>query len=386
MAVLSGYRWMAQQQAKTEADLEILDAAFEQIESLLDELKTFSYGIAVTPQNDIVLEVSVEAVAGSVLAADMAAVASAKTGQIGFFQPKDSIFAVIGSGVMNAFVKQQYNAQLTKFFEGAREGVEEGDLGADEIAAAKSVLDNIETMLKSTIDAGKIDAAATWLKNGTLLVGATIADGNKLQKALEESLVAVPEEFQQFVKLNTEQFEGFAVSTISVPLSVIPGLEDADAPAALLSKTVSLQIAIKDSAIVLALGLENSVLTDLKKAITASKTPTNLPPTTFVFAPGNLIDFAKLFTPSDPRQVVEFNKGMDMLRAFPPDAQITITNAFSANTQKCKFVVSGKLLSGVGKVYGMYSEARDAAQDAARRFFEDYNDDDDFDFERDFDF
>ncbi|MCL2622873.1 MAG: hypothetical protein FWD31_04315 [Planctomycetaceae bacterium] len=380
MGALSMFRMMAQMQAQSEADLEALDASFDQIEMLLNELKTFSFGLAVTPQNDIVFDVTAEAVAGSVLAADMASVAAAKTGQIGFFQPQDSIAAFVAAGVLNALVKQQYNAQLTSFFEGARESIEEGDLGADEIAAAKSVLDNVEAMLKSTIDTGKIDVGLTWLKNGTLLAGAAITDGNKLQLALEKSLVAVPDEFRQFVKFNTEQFEGYAVSTIAVPLSQIPAPTD-DMPKELASKTVSLQIAIKDTAIALALGLEDSVLTDLKKAITASKESVSLPQTNFVLTPGNLVDFVKLFAPSDPVQLEQFDMGMEMLRAFPPDAQITGSETYSGNTQKSKIVVSGKLLPGIGKFIGMGIEGyRQGMEFGRQRAFENMNDDFDFDF------
>ena len=365
--------------AQSEADLEQLDAAFEQIETLLDELKNFSFGISVTPQNDIVFDISAEAVAGSVMAGDYAAMASFKTNQIGFFQSQDSIVAMLGTGILNAMVKKQYTSQLAMFFEGIREGIEDGDLDADEMAVAKSVIDNVEAMLNSTIESGKIDAGVTWRKNGTLLAGATITDGDKLQQALEKSLVAVPEELQQFVKLNSEQFEGFAVSTIAVPMSLVPD-PMGEMPKGLASKTPTLQIAIKDTAIALALGLEDSVLADLKKAITASKTPANLPETVFALTPGNLVDFAKLFTPSDPDQLEQFEQGMEMLRAFPPDAQIIATDVYSGNVNKSKFVVSGKLLPGVGKFIGISIEAaQKAAQIMQERRSGDY-DIDDFDF------
>ena len=304
MGALSMVRMMAQMNAQTEQDLENLDAAFDQIETLLDELKAFSFGISVTAQNDIVIDTSAEAVAGSVMAGDFAAMTSFKTNQIGFYQSQDSIVACLATGIMNAMLKKQYTSQLAVFFEGVKEGIEDGDLDADEMAAAKSVIDNVEAMLNSTIESGKIDAGVTWRKNGTLLVGATITDGDKLQQALEKSLVAVPEEFQQFVKLNAEQFEGFAVSTIAVPLSLIP--DPGEMPKGLASKTPTLLIAIKDTAIALAMGLEETVLADLKKAITASKTPANVPETVFALTPGNLVDFAKLFTPSDPDQLEQF--------------------------------------------------------------------------------
>jgi len=370
---LNMVRFMAQMNAQSEADLETLDASFNQIETLLDELKTISYGIAVTPQNDIVLDVAAEAVAGSVLAADMAAAATMKTNQIGFFQTNDSIAAFVGAGVLNAVVKQQYSVQLAKFFEGAREGIEEGDLDADGIAAAKSVLDNVEAMLKSTIDAGQIDLGATWKKNGTLLIGAAITDGNKLQQALEKSLVAVPEEFHPFVKLNAEQFDGFGISTIAVPLAIIP-----DVPENLAAKVPTLQIAIKDTAIALAFGLDETVLSDLKKAITASKTAANIPPTSLVVTPGNLADLFILIGPSGDNE--SYQQVMDVVRSFPPDAQITGTNSYSGTVSKGKMVVSGKLLPGIGKMIG---EGIEAAQ-KARQMMQERNsgdfDIDDFDF------
>ncbi|MCL2117399.1 MAG: hypothetical protein FWH27_03120, partial [Planctomycetaceae bacterium] len=357
LGVLNMIRMTVEMQAQTEADAEAVSAVFDQFETLLEELKTFSYCIAVTLQNDIVVDTTVEAVAGSVLAADLASAASMKTNQIGFFQSQDSIAALVGAGVLNAIVKQQYTSQLTKFFEGAHEGIEDGDLDADGIAAAKSVLDNVEAMLLSTIDAGKIDIGATWRKNGTLLVGAAITDGNKLQQALEKSLVAVPEEFRQFVKFNTEQYEGFAVSTIAVPTTILP---QEGMSSDLASRTMTLHIAIKDTGIALAFGLDDTVLADLKKAITASKIPANIPPTTFVFTPGNLVDFFTLIGPSGDNEGYE--QAMDMVRSFPPDAQITGTNSYSGNTQKSKVVVSGKLLPGIGKFIGVSIEAAQKAR------------------------
>ena len=357
MGMLSVFRMMAQTQAQSENDIEALDASFDQIEMALEQLKTFSFGIAVTPDNDIVIDTSAEAVAGTVLAADMTSMASFKTNQIGFYQSEDSIAAFLLAGILNAIVKQQYNTQLTTFFEGAREGVEEDDLDSLGIAAAKSVLDNVEAMLLSTIETGKIDLGTTLKKDATLLVGATITDGNKLQQALEKSLVAVPEEFQQYVKLNTEQFEGFAVSTIAVPLSDIPS---DDIPKTLISKTATLQIAIKDTAIAMAFGIEDTVPADLKKAITASKTPTNVPEIVAIITPGNIADLLTLIGPIGDDE--GFAEMVNIVRACPPDAQITVIDSYSGNTNKTKFVVSGKLLPGIGKFLGVSIEAAQRAR------------------------
>ncbi len=367
---LNGIRAMAEMNAQTEEDLEAIGASFDQIETAMNELKTVNFGIAVTPQNDIVIETAAEAVAGSVMAADMASMAAFKTGQIGFYQPKDSIVAFIGAGVLNAMIKQQYVAQIDKFFEGAREGVEEGDLGKDEMTAAMSVLDNVEAMIKSTIESGKVDIGVTWQKNATLLAGAAITDGNKLQKALEESLVAVPEEFRQYVKINAEQFEGFAVSTIAVPTSILPqeGMSKD-----LASRTMTLQIAIKDTAIALAFGLDDTVLADLKKAITASKTPASIPETAFVFAPGNLVDFLTLIGPTEGDE--NYDQVMTVIRACPADAQISGSATFSATGQKSKIVVDNRLLPTCGEFVKMMIEAQNAARDAARRYYENNGDD-----------
>jgi len=360
---LNGIRAIAELGAQSEEQLESLNASFDQIEMVLNELKNFSFGISVTPQNDIVIDTSAEAVAGSVMAGDIAAMASFKTNQIGFYQSEGSIGACLMTGILNAMVKKQYTSQLAAFFEGVKEGIEDGDLSADEMAAAKSVIDNVEAMLNSTIVSGKIDAAVTWRKNGTLLAGATIIDGNKLQQALEKSLTAVPEEFRQYVKLNVEKFEGFAVSTIAVPMSAIP--HPGEMPEKIATKTISLQIAIKDSAIALAFGLDNTVLADLKKAITASKTPANVPETIFVLTPGNLVDFLTLIGPADEN--AEYEQVMEIVRSFPSVAQIASGNAYSGNVVKGKGVVSGKLLPGIGKLIGIGINAAQRAQQQMMR-------------------
>jgi len=187
----------------------------------------------------------------------------------------------------------------------------------------------------------------------------------------------VPEEFQEYVTLNAEQFEGFTVSTIAVPLSLIPG---DDVPETIASKTATLHIAIKDTAIALAFGLEETVLTDLKKAITASKTPANLPKITVVITPGNIVDIITMIGPAGDEE--SYKEVLDIVRAFPPDAQITASESYSGNTQKSQMVVSGKLLPGIGEFIGYGIEA---AQRAQQIMMERGFDDDDIDF-GDFDF
>lgn len=379
LALLENFRRMAEMGAQSESDLENIEAGFKQLETLLDELKTFSLGIKVDSNADIIIDSTNEAVAGSVLAADIQSMANFKTNQIGFYQPEGSIFTWLVTGVMNAMGKQQCISQLNGFFEGAREGVEDGDLGPDEIAAALTVLDNVKAMLDSTIESGKIDLGCTWQSNATVLLGATIEEGGKFQEALEKSLIAVPEEFQDFVTLNSEEYAGYKISTVAVPTTVLPqeGMSDD-----LASRTITLQIAVKDSSIALALGLDDNVLADLKKAIDASKSPAALPKTALVFTPANLVDFLTLIGPTAENEGYE--KVMAMVQAIPPTAQITSTMVFGENTQKDQVVISGQLMPAIGQFVAASIEAaqktRQQMMDGGFQYDEDEIEIDEFDF------
>ena len=326
---------------------------------MLNEAKTASFSISVTQENDIVIEGSLEAIPGSSLAEAYAELAEIKTNQIGFIQSPDN-FAVTGGYMpFDAFDKDDLPG-VGSLFEELREAFGDGGLDTTGLAVAKSIVDDIEAMLISTVVSGKIEVYSSWRRSGTLLVGATIDGGNKLHQALIKSLVLLPQEFRQFVTLNTEQFEGFTISTVSVPMSAIPDVVDPNfnadlLPPALASRKITLHIAIKDSAVALALGLNNTALVDLKKAIVASKTPADFPDPIPSVIPANLADFVQLFAPAEPNE--NFDKVMSILSSFPPDAHITESQVHRGNVSTYTAVVSSKLLPGIGKFIKMAMEA-----------------------------
>lgn len=380
LGMINTFRMMAQMGAQTEENLEAVNSAFDQIEMIIEQVKMVSFGIAANADNDVIIESTTEAVAGTVMAADMQAMANFKTGQIGFFQPEDNIAAVLGTGVLNAIVKQQYTGQLSAFFEGAREGLEDGELGPDEIEAAQGMLANIESMLLSTIESGKIDVGFTWQSNGTVLVGATIQDGDKLKKAFEQSLETVPEEFQQYVTLNDGVLEGYSVSTIEVPMAVLPLPEEEPFPQ-LKDKTITARIGVKNTAIALAVGWQGDVRADFAKAITASKSPAAVPKQMFVVTPYYLGELFKTVVPQDDPKVAE---GLDALAACGQDGRITAETTFSGNAQNDKIVINHQLLPGIGMFVG---ESINAAQKARQQMMDRgyYDDEEDFEIDE-FDF
>ncbi|MDR1491115.1 MAG: DUF1559 domain-containing protein [Planctomycetaceae bacterium] len=352
-------RNFAEQQAKTNNDIEVLDSQFEQIETLLTELKTFVFGIAITPENNIVIDTITEAASGTTLAGDIVAAANAKTNWMGFYQPKDTIFSFVDSSVINAQVKKQFLTQTKAFFEGAREGIKEGDTEID-LETAALVLENLQAVLASSLESGKLDFGATWKSDGTFLAGLSISDGKKLQTALEKIVAAVPEEFKQYIKLNDSKLGDYSVSTIVAPLSALPTPEEM--PKELADKTVKLYIAVKDNASALSLGLTDTVLDDLKKAIDASQTATSLPETRAVATLGRLADFITLLAPTPLKE--SDAQLLETLAGLPKDPQIAISVKFEGNTKTDKIVISNALLPVFGKLIGA---SQTVAQDAARR-------------------
>ncbi|MDR1384441.1 MAG: hypothetical protein LBJ67_11465 [Planctomycetaceae bacterium] len=343
-------RNLAEQQAQTEADIETIDAQFDTLETLLTELKTFVFGIAVTPENDIVIDTIAEALPGTTLSGDMTAAANAKTNWIGFYQPKDAIFTLISCDVLNAQVKKQLQTQLKAFFEGAREGIKDGDAEID-VDAAATVLDNLQAVLASSVEPGKIDFGTTWKADGTLLAGLTITDGKKLQAAIEKIVAAAPEEFKQYIKPNDSKLGDYIVSTIAVPVSELPNAENLPE---LANKTVNVHVAVKDNALVLALGITDTVLGDLKKAIDASQTATPLPEKRAVVTLGNVGNVFNLFFGTEEiKDNKQYEQILEIWASFPKDAQITLSLKSEGNAETNKMVISNKLLPGLGKLIGM---------------------------------
>ncbi|MCL2349186.1 MAG: hypothetical protein FWC50_13125, partial [Planctomycetaceae bacterium] len=129
---LAVFRTLAESQAKDEAAADSIAASFDQIEKMLNELKVMQFGLAVSPKSDVIIETNMEAVSGSVLAADIKALIGVKTNMIGFFQPDNNLLSVVGAGNIDDLNKKQFEKQLKVFFEGAREGVEGGEYGPKE--------------------------------------------------------------------------------------------------------------------------------------------------------------------------------------------------------------------------------------------------------------
>ncbi|MDR1494036.1 MAG: hypothetical protein LBT05_15140 [Planctomycetaceae bacterium] len=346
-------RNLAEDQAETESDIEALDSRFAQIETILEELKSFVFGIAVSPENDIVIETVTEAAPDTTLSEDIAASANAKTHWSGFYQPQNTIFAAIHSGVLNAHTKTSLQTQIKSFFEGVREKIEEGDYEIDfEIDAALAALDNLQAVIDRTVKYGKLDFAATWKADGTFLTGLSISNGKQLQTALKNIVDAIPEEFQQYIKLNDSKRGDYSVSTVVVPISA--WLDDEDLPK-LAEKTLRLSIAIKTNALALALGLTDTVSDDLKKAIDASQTAAPLLATRFVTTLGNVENVFHLFFGEENSDNEQDQQMKEFWVSIPKDAQITFTVNSEGNAERNKIVVNNKLLPGFGKLVGAIS-------------------------------
>ncbi|MCL2346692.1 MAG: hypothetical protein FWC50_00375 [Planctomycetaceae bacterium] len=341
---LAMFRMLAESQAKDEAAAESIGTSFDQIEKLLNELKVAQFGVAISPANDVIIETSMEAVSGSVLAADIKALAGIKTNMIGFFQPDNNLLGVVGAGNIDEANKKQFETQLKMFFDGAREGVEGGEYGPTEIETAKFALDNLEATLESTLKSGKIDFGLTLKADATLLVGATIADGNKAHDALVKAGTSMPEELKGLIKIDDSTYNGFNITSIAVPFKQLP---DADnVPEGLKDKTLTAKIGVRDNAIVVAAGITETVESDLKNAIDASKSATAVPATNLVFRPYYLGGLIKTLGKQNDGNIADVLK---IFESIPKDAKITSTNTYSGSSQNSKFVIEGDLLPAIGK-------------------------------------
>ena len=350
---LTMIRMMAENQAKDEAAAENIGSSFDQVEKLLKELKVMQFGIAISPKSDVILETGAEAVSGSVLAADIKALVGMKTNMIGFFQPNNNLLSVVGAGNIEDVNKKQFEKQLTMFFEGAKEGVEGGEFSPSEIETAKFALANLEATLKSTLKSGKIDFGLTVKADGTILVGATIADGNKAHDALVKAGASMPEELKALIKIDDSTYNEFKITTIAVPFKQLP--EADKVPESLKDKTLTAKIGIRDNALVVATGIADSVESDLKSAIDASKSPAAVPATNLVIRPYYLGGYVRLLAKEDDKIVANIIKTFE---SIPKDAKITSTTTYGENSQNGKIVIESDLLPAVGKFILIAIQAR----------------------------
>jgi hypothetical protein len=254
--------------------------AFSQFETLCKELDTLVLGLGVDADtNSIYLDFDMTALAGTNTAKRFASAKDAKTDFAGFLIPSAAMTVISSSTNDDAEVAQGKQMIDTIHAMAVKALDANEDLSKEKRDSAKQLIADATDVLKRTLDTKKSDSGMALLLDGapTLVAGAALADGAKLEKDLKEFVAGEPE-LDKLVKFDADEHQGVKFHVATVPIS------DEQA-AAVFGKEVKVVVGFGQN--VVYIGAGKDPLKPLKQAIDDSKkSPGKSVPTTQITLTG----------------------------------------------------------------------------------------------------
>lgn len=208
----------------------LVKAQVRQWETMLNEIDELTMGWLVDRTEErIYIDVSTTAIPGTKTADQMAALKDMKSDFSGFVMP-GAAATLHAVGEMAEADIEQFVAMIAPLRESAKKEIDTDDNLPDAEAkqAAKSLVDQLFTVLEETVREGKADfGAALMLENRTMTVlsGFRVADGAKLDQSVRD-LVKMAEKDPNFPSIN---FDSATEGDVSFHSMEIPVPDDEDA-------------------------------------------------------------------------------------------------------------------------------------------------------------
>jgi hypothetical protein len=282
----------------------LVKLGFDELETLKNGSDVVVAGLSMDKSLHVDLEVN--AIAGSDLAAKFAAMKDAKSDYAGFVLPGAAVTAV-ASGKIDDREAAQAKEIIDKFKVAVAAELDANDeLAADKRELAKQSLGEVLGVLQETIGLKKCDRGmALVLDDGpTIIAGATIAAGGKLDAAirkLAKEIIADKPELDKRVKLDAETYDGLKFHVFTIPVSE-PGAVE------VFGQSVQLVVGLSESRFYIGAG--KNPLELLKKAIAASKSNAGKPvlPLEMVVSAGSIAKFYAKAIPGNLPQLAQAKK------------------------------------------------------------------------------
>ena len=209
----------------------------------------------------------------------------------------------------------------------------------------------LEGILHENVNRGIMNFALTVKSGGTTIGAMEIIGGDRIAAILSGAQLKINTEarsahLRDKVFLNYFKFEGYNLSRIVYPISEIKGTESY--PTALQEKTLHFHFAIRENRFCFAVGLEPSVLDDLKNAISADSGEQPIPETVFIFSG---YEFGRILEPyADQMQNESMPELVQTLINAGHDAIVTYQVAYDATTYYSVMRIPKSLWPIIGQV------------------------------------
>jgi hypothetical protein len=318
----------------------MIQSALEQMKATLADIDALTVGIKLDDAtSSAYLEYVLTVVPGSKTAERMAKGTEVKTSFAGAILP-DAAISFHAAQKFDPADIAQLKSSVALLRTNAMAELEKQGLQDEQLKLAKQMASDLMDVVDKTLDAGKMDMAAS-AKLGpkvvTVVAGAQIAEGGKLESVLKRLVQQIAKDqpdAAKFFKLDAEEHQGVRFHVLSVPISAMGG-EGQEKAAALVGESLDVVIGIGEKSLYLAAGRDaaktlKQVLDECKSAGEKS-----LPPMQLTVAAGAIAKFAAAMADEDERpdiervaKVLESSDGKDRLKLtatqIPNGAQVRL--------------------------------------------------------------
>ncbi len=247
----------------------------EQTVRAINDLDTILVGFAIDgTAKTAYLDFTVTAVEGSQTAQEMDELGDAKTDFAGMVLPGAAI-TLRTTGKLSDSDATQMKSTITSVRASAMKELADQGLPEEQEQKAAQLLEDMLSVVESTIDSRRMDSGASLILKpdaATLVVGAYLADGAKLEKILKDIVeIAKQEQPQvaQLITLDAETHEGVNLHVAKVPLPADSGDEEAEKMIGLVGNPLEVVVGTAAQSAYVAIG--RGALQTLKDAVAKSK-------------------------------------------------------------------------------------------------------------------
>lgn len=326
----------------------LADQSIERLKRGAAEIETIQLGLNIDEKAPaIYLETEVIALSDTETARQLTSPKGLKT-NFGGFVVSDAAISYNGVGRLEEDQVDQANAMIDGFRTNLHGELEGQELPEEVEKTAKRLVDDAFALVTSAVSEREMDLGVLFLadeKRATLLGGARVADGAKVEellKAVVEEAAKEQPQLKEAVRFNAAEHAGVRMHTLTVPTNAlgVPELSE------LFGEELMIVAGAADKAAYLSMGTDS--LETLKKAIDAGKAPDRqLPPSQVTVSVGSLARLVAQYAPKPATQAAA-KMIVDALAGGKDKDRLTITTTLLENGQKIRVEMEEDLLKVLG--------------------------------------
>jgi len=333
--------------------VKLAQQSLEQTVKQLNDLDTVLLGLNIDQKTKTAyFDLVITAKEGTETAKEAALAAKVESDMLGCLLP-DAALTIRATGPITDSDRTSGKEMLTQAKQNLLKQLEDQGLSDEQVKKAKELLDELFTLIEEGLDTKKMDLAASLVLKAdalSLLVGASVPDGAKLEAWVKKLVKAVQEEepaVENHVKLNAETYEGVNLHVASAPLPT--DTREAEKLSKIVGPELDIVLGTGPKAVYLAVGQDAEKL--LKKAISESKRKagTSVIPMEMSLSLGKLLQFIlEVGEDQGPQERMVLQTLTKMLAKNAGKDHITIRATAIPNGSQIRFELEEGILGVLG--------------------------------------